>query len=56
MSNLIERNSFRAKALLFYIRSIADLKIIYRSRLAKLNRYSNIDFIIDKIDRKSTLD
>ena len=55
MSNLIERCSYRVKALLRYIRSIANLKIIYGISLAKLSRYSNIDFTIDKIDRKLLL-
>ena len=35
---------------------MVNLKIKFRSSLAKLTRYSNIGFSIDKIDRESTLD
>ena len=55
ISKLIDRNNYRVKAHLRYIRYITNLKIIYRSSLAKLTIYSNIDFTIVKIDRKPIL-
>ena len=55
ISKLIDRNNYRVKAHLRYIRSITNLEIIYRSSLAKLTTYFNIDFIIVKIDIKSIL-
>ena len=55
MSNPTERNGHGVKALLRYIRSTADLEIIYGSGPAKLTGYSDADFAADKTDRKSTL-
>ena len=55
MKDPIERYSYGIKVLLRYILLSYDRKITYRKGKLKLVGFSDIDYVVDKADRKSTL-
>ena len=55
IKNLIAKHDYKIKVLLQYIRSSCNRKITYKKGELKLIEFLDIDYAVDKADRKLTL-